>query len=190
MDDDPDRVYYWWHLGTTLASTGKTGEAQAALLTGIETARRTRTARARLEATLSIQALTRIYLEAGEPLKAMDALQEGLSIRPGDPAMLLQKARSLVDMGHYTEALPLLSGLLIEDPQGFCDPDVAYDLRIFGEWAYDLIGVAQFRLEHFADAAEAFLAAAAGSRDPRQHRARAAVAAARSRGLATGALTG
>ncbi|MDO9306682.1 MAG: hypothetical protein Q7T75_02275, partial [Mesorhizobium sp.] len=72
----------------------------------------------------------------------------------------------------------LLSGLLLDHPGEFCDPDVAYDLRIFGEWAYDLIGVAQFRLERFSDAREAFLAAAACAPDPSQHSARAAVAAA------------
>ncbi|MEP9390176.1 glycosyltransferase [Mesorhizobium sp. KR9-304] len=178
VDDDPDRVYYWWHLGETLAAVGKSREAEAALRTGIETAQRTRTSRALLEANLAVHALARVYLEARQPSNAMAVLQEGLSIRPDDPALLLLKARSLVDLGRYSEALPLLSGLLLDDPEEFCDPDVAYDLRIFGEWAYDLIGVAQFRLERFSDAREAFLAAAAYAPDPSQHSARAAVAAA------------
>jgi len=111
----------------------------------------------------------------------MAVLQEGLAIRPGDPALILQKARSLIDLGRHSEALPLLTGLLIDDPQEFCDPDVAYDLRIFGEWAYDLIGLAQFRLERFSDANEAFLAAAQRSPSPGQHYARAVLAAARAK---------
>jgi hypothetical protein len=179
VDEDPDRVYYWWHLGETLAATGKTNEAEATLRTGIETAQRTRTPRAFLEATLAVQALARLYLDACQPLKATDVLQEGLAIRPDDPALLLLKARSLVDLGRYSEALPLLSGLLLDDPQEFYDPDVAYDLRIFGEWAYELIGVAQFRLERFSDAREAFLAAAARAPDPSRNSARALVAAAK-----------
>jgi len=69
VDEDPDRVYYWWHLGETLAATGKTDEAEAALRTGIETARRTRTPRAFLEATLAVQALARLYIDAGQSLK-------------------------------------------------------------------------------------------------------------------------
>ena len=73
----------------------------------------------------------------------------------------------------------MLSGLLLDHPEDFCDPDLAYDLRIFGEWAYDLIGVARFRLERFSEAREAFLAAAERAPDPGRHRARAAVAAAR-----------
>jgi len=184
VHEDPDRVYYWWHLGETLAATGKTAEAEAALRTGIETAQRTRTARALLEATLAVHALARLYIDAGQPLKAMAVLQEGLAIRPGDPALILQKARSLIDLGRHSEALPLLTGLLIDDPQEFCDPDIAYDLRIFGEWAYDLLGLAQFRLERFSDANEAFLAAAQRSPSPGQHHARAVLAAARAKARA------
>lgn len=181
VDDDPDRVYYWWHLGETLAAVGKSGEAEAALRKGIETAQRTRTSRALLEAILAVHALARLHLNARQPSNALTVIEEGLSIRPDDPALLLLKARSLVDLGRYSEALPLLSGLLLDDPQEFYDPDVAYDLRIFGEWAYELIGVAQFRLERFSDAREAFLAAAARSPDPSQHSARALVAEAQAR---------
>ena len=39
--DDPDRVYYWWHLGDTLAAVGEREKAEAALRSGIETAKRT-----------------------------------------------------------------------------------------------------------------------------------------------------
>lgn len=179
VGEEPDRIYYWWHLGETLAGTGKADEAVTALRTGLETARRTRTPRALLEATLAVQALARLYLDARQPQKAMKVLQEGLAIRPNDPALLLQKARSLIDLGRHSEALPLLSGLLLDNPEEFCDPDIAYDLRIFGEWAYDLIGLAQFRLERFSEASEAFTAAAERSANPAQHRARAAAAAAR-----------
>jgi glycosyltransferase involved in cell wall biosynthesis len=49
VDDDADRVYYWWHLGETLAAIGKSQEAEVALRKGLETARRTGTFRARLE---------------------------------------------------------------------------------------------------------------------------------------------
>jgi hypothetical protein len=189
VHEDPDRVYYWWHLGETLAATGKTDEAEAALRTGIETAQRTRTARGLLEATLAVHALARLYIDAGQPLKALAFLQEGLAIRPGDPALLLQNARSLIDLGRHSEALPLLSSLLLDDPQAFCDPDVSYDLRIFGEWAYDLIGLAHFRLERFSEASEAFMAAAERSANPAQHRARAVAAAARAAARATGGIS-
>ena len=179
VDDDPDRVYYWWHLGETLVAVGKAQEGEAALGAGIDAARRTRTVRALLEATLAAHALARLYLDTGRSSKALAVLEEGLSIRPADPALLLLKARSLVDLGLHAEALALLSGLLLDHPEDFCDPDLAYDLRIFGEWAYDLIGVARFRLERFSEAREAFLAAAERAPDPGRHRARAAVAAAR-----------
>lgn len=181
VDDDPDRVYYWWHLGETLAAAGDPKKAEETLRAGIETARRTGTVRARLEAILAVHALARVYLETGRASEARAILEEGLTIRPNDPALLLLKARSLVDLECYSEALPLLAGLPLDKPEEFCDPDVAYDLRIFGEWAYDLIGVAQFRLGRFSEAREAFMAAAACTPDNSQHRAKAAIAAARAK---------
>ncbi|MCI5073614.1 MAG: tetratricopeptide repeat protein [Oricola sp.] len=179
VEDDPDRVYYWWHLGETLAAIGNTDQAEAKLREGVETARRTETHHALIEAVLAVHALARVYQQTGKADKALSVLDEGLAIRPGDPALRLLKARSLIDLGRHAEALPLLADLPLDDPETFHDPDAAYDLRIFGEWANDLIGLAQFRLGRFAEARDAYLAAAERSSDPDQHRVKAALAAAR-----------
>jgi len=176
VHDDPDRVFYRLHLGETLAATGKAAEAETALREGLATAHRTQTFRARLEATLAAHALARLLLDAGRGAEALAVIGEALAIRPHDPALALFRARALIDLQHHGEALPLLEALPLERPEDFCDPDVAYDLRIFGEWAFDLIGLARFRLGEYAAARDAWLAAAARSAEPRQHEARAAVA--------------
>ena len=116
-----------------------------------------------MEATLAIQVLSLIYLDAGEASKALEILDEGLEMRPGDPVLLLRKARALIDLGRYSEALPVVNSLPRDDPEAFMDPDMAYNLRIFGEWAYDLIGLAEFRLGRFSEARDA-------SRLPRRFR--------------------
>lgn len=187
VEDDPDRVYYWWHLGETLAAVGDSEKAETALRTGIETARRTGNRLSRIQAVLAYHRLARLFLEVGEPSKAATVLDEGLSTRPGDPALLLLKGRALVDLTRHAEALRILTDLPLAAPESFFDPDMAYDLRIFGEWAYDLIGLAQFRSGHYEEARLAYLAAASRSPAPEEHRARAAVAAGRARrqGMAT-----
>jgi glycosyltransferase involved in cell wall biosynthesis len=181
VEDDPDRVYYWWHLGETHAAVGNYEEAKTALRTGIQAARRRNRPLGRVQSILTYHALARLFLNTGEPAKALGALDEGLDIRPGDPALTLLKGRVLVDLERYSDALGVLRKLPLEDPESFFDPDSAYDLRIFGEWAYDLIGLANFRAGQFEDAREAFLAAASRSPDGAHHRARAALAAARAK---------
>jgi tetratricopeptide (TPR) repeat protein len=181
VEDDPDRVYYWWHLGETLAAVGDCEKAETALRTAIQTARRTGKPLSRLQAVLAFHRLARLCLEAGEPSRADAVLDEGLAMRPGDPALRLLKGRALVDLERYAEAMLILTDLPLAEPESFFDPDMAYDLRIFGEWAYDLIGLARFRAGQFEEARLSFLAAASRSPAPEAHRARAAVAAARAR---------
>ena len=181
VEDDPDRVYYWWHLGETLAAVGDLAEAEAALRTAIETARRTGKPQGRLPAALAFHSLARLFLDAGKPAKAGAVLDEGLAMRPDDPALLLLKGRALVDLERHAEALSTLTDLPLAEPESFYVPDMAYDLRIFGEWSYDLIGLAQFRSGRFEEARLAYLAAASRSAAPEEHRARAAIAAGRAR---------
>jgi Glycosyl transferase family 2/Tetratricopeptide repeat len=181
IEDNPDRVYLRWHFGETLAAVGDTEKAETMLRSAIATARRTGTVRARVEAASAFQALVRLYLDAGQASRAADVLEEGLALRRGDPVLLLLKGRALIDLGRYSEALPILSLLPLDDPESFIDPDMAYDLRVFGEWAYALIGLAEFRQRRFSEAHDAFMAAAARSPDGDAYRAKAAVAAARAK---------
>jgi glycosyltransferase involved in cell wall biosynthesis len=181
VEDDPDRVYLRWHLGETLSAIGDKIEAEPVLRGAITTAQRTQTRNARIEAALAAHALARIHLDARDPLMALAAIGEGLEMRPDDPALLLLKGRALIDQGDLTAAIALLSRLPLDDPDSFLDPDMAYDLRIFGEWAYDLIGLAAFRAGRHAEAAAAYEAAAERAAHPEQYRARAAVAKARAK---------
>jgi len=181
VEDDPDRVYYWWHLGETLAAVGDSEKAETALRTGIKTARRTGHHLSRIQAVLAYHRLARLFLEAGEFSKAASVLDEGLATRPDDPALRLLKGRALIDLAQYAEALRILEDLPLAEPASFFDPDMAYDLRIFGEWAYDLIGLAHFRSGQYEEARLAYSAAASRSSEPEEHQARATVAAGRAR---------
>jgi tetratricopeptide (TPR) repeat protein len=181
VEDDPDRVYYWWHLGETLAAVDKPQEAETALQTAIETAHRTGDRLSRIQAALAFQSLARLLLNPARPADADAILDEGLAMRPGDPVLRFPKGPALVHRKRYDDALNVLVGLLLKEPESFFDPDTSYDLRVFGEWAYELMGLAHFRAGQYEQACLSYIAAAARSATPEAHRARAAIAAARAR---------
>lgn len=177
---DPDRVYCWWQLGEALLGLEKNAEADAAFIEGIATAKRLRRSQDRIEASLCYQARAQLALESGVP--ARDIVDEGLANHPGDQLLRYSKARVLTDAGEYEAALGILGELRRHHPDRFFDPELAYDRRIFGEFAESLTGLACFRAGRFAEAAEAYERAAAFAEDNTAYRARAAVA--RGRALA------
>lgn len=179
VQDDPDRVYLWWHLGETLHATGEKHEAMKALQRAIETADRTGTARARVEASMAAQSLARLHLDGGRWAEAGAVIEQGLGLRPGDPALLLLKGRTLVELGHLEQALAIVSSLSRNNPELFFDPDLAYDLRIFSEWPYAMIGLIEFRLGRFQAAHDAYRAAAAAAPGVAEYPVKAMLAAAR-----------
>ena len=179
VQDDPDRVYLWWHLGETLSAVGDKQGSIEAFRRAIEIADRTRTARARIEASMAAQSLARLYLDGGDYTKAEAVVEQGLELRPGDPALLLLKGRTLVDLGQMDEALVTVSSLPRKNPQQFFDPDLAYDLRIFAEWPYAMMGLIEFRLGRFQASHDAYRAAAAAAPGVDEYPVKAALAAAR-----------
>ena len=176
VTENPQRVYCWWHLGDTLAALGRRTEAEAALRTAIRVANASKLPRERFEASLAYQTLARTAFEAGEdPLAIIEA---GLTALPEDHALRFMKARALINLQRHESALVVLGRLTAHDPTSFADPYLAYDRRIFGEFALDLTGVALLRLGRFAEASAAFesAAAAAPERDRMRYRAKAAAA--------------
>jgi tetratricopeptide (TPR) repeat protein len=132
-----------------------------------------------VEAALAAQSLARLHLDAGEAAEAGSVVEEGLGLRPEDPALLLLRGRAWIDLGRLEEASSLLSSLALEHPERFFDPDIAYDLRIFSEWPHALAGLAAFRLGRFGVAAECYRRAAAAAPREEQYRVKARLAAAR-----------
>ncbi len=179
VTEDPGRVYCWWHLGDTLAALGHRAEAQSALQTAIAVARRSRIPRERFEASLAYQTLARLSFEAGE--NALPVIEQGLAALPEDQALLLMKARALINLQQHEAALSVLKNLTAQNPESFADRYLAYDRRIFGELAFDLSGVALLRLRRFTEARAAFenAAAAASGQNQLRYLAKAAVAAAK-----------
>jgi tetratricopeptide (TPR) repeat protein len=171
--EDPEHVYCWWHLGETLAALGRRTKAETALRTAIRIAKKSQLPRDYIDASQAYQTLTRVAFDAGnDPLPI---IEEGLASFPQDQALIFMKARALVNRKEYQLAIEVLGSLAQEKSASFSDSYIAYDRRIFGEFALDLAGVALFRLGRYAEAKAAFerAADAASDQDRRQYRMKA-----------------
>jgi tetratricopeptide (TPR) repeat protein len=172
--DDPNRVYYWYHLAESLATVGKIEQAQAAARRGIEAARQFPSDKQRANASMIYQFLARTHLESGRD--ALPLILEGLAAMPEDHALRFIEARGRLDAGEFEVALRVAEALLEVDIPALSDGLLAFDRRIFGEFAMDLAGIAAFRLGRFAEAARHFANAAEAAPDPAPYRLKARAA--------------
>jgi hypothetical protein len=74
------------------------------------------------------------------------------------------KARALINSHSHEAALGMLDRLLAVNSTDFINAHVAYDRRIFSEFALDLKGVALLRLGRFGQASVEFNKGASGFR--------------------------
>lgn len=174
---DPGRVYCWYHLAESLVAIGRTDEGLAAGLRGLEAAKKYPSEKQRANASLIYQMVARIELaRARDPLPL---IAEGLAAFVDDFALQYLEGRARLAAGEYDRALQVATRLRAIDPDLLTDGLLAFDRRIFTEFADDLAGVASFRLGSFADAAHRFSSAAACAEqgEPYRVKAQAAVAA-------------
>jgi tetratricopeptide (TPR) repeat protein len=155
---DPDRMYYWSDLANTLSGLGEIGEALAvveeALARPAPPEGGGNAIRSLLRATHA-----RLLLRLGRD--ALPTIEQGLALSPSNWSLIFLRAQALIEAGKAAEALPDLDALVAIDSATFCDDTLGYDIRIFGCYAYDLMGVAKLRLGDRPGAAEAFAHAAA-----------------------------
>jgi tetratricopeptide (TPR) repeat protein len=170
-------------LAETLAGLGELQEAVAVCGKAIALAsQRPDDPQRRADASLAYQLMARLLTDLGKD--PLPAIEEGLAVAPDDRALWFLRARALIDVSRCEEALATLERLTAESPDVFHDRYMAYDKRIFREFAYDLIGVARLRLEQFEQAAVAFKKAAAAAPDNLAYRAKAAAMLGRAARLA------
>jgi glycosyltransferase involved in cell wall biosynthesis len=174
VGDDPDRVYYWYHLAESLSAVGRVDEAVAAAFQGLQAARRHPSEKQRANASMIFQFLARIHLERGQDSSRL--ISEGLAAVPDDHALWFIAARARLDAGELETARRIAENLLKVDIDALSDGLLAFDQRIFGEFANDLAGIAAFRLGLFAEAWRHFSSAAAVAPDDMSYRIKARAA--------------
>jgi tetratricopeptide (TPR) repeat protein len=181
--EDPNRVYCWYHLAESLCAVGEVEEAVRAASRGLQAARDSPSEKQSANASLIHQMLARLAFERHDDPRPIIAA--GLTAVPDDHALALMRARALLDAGEAEQALSVAIGLTSIDPDRLSDGLLAFDRRIFGEFACDLAGIAAFRLGRLAEAGDHFTQAAGLAPHPLPYRLKARAAALRHGRLAS-----
>lgn len=182
LEREPDNLFNLHHLARVLDGLGEGEQALVVLSDAVELARR----RPRDPlGVLSFTDLVRARRERGEDVGEL--LMEARARYPENKLLWWVQAAVLISARRYEEGLALLDRLVAVDVAALPDEDVAYDARIFGEFAQEARGVCLFALDRFAEAAEAYDRAVRESPDNTVYRARRALAHGRARRAASNA---
>jgi glycosyltransferase involved in cell wall biosynthesis len=180
LEIEPGNLFAWNHLGRVLDALGETDEAEEAFARAIDTARAT-SPPGRLDrlACLSYGDLIRLRSARGADTDAL--LAEALAAFPRNCLLLLMWARRLIDEERYAAALESLDQILRFDWATDDDDPPAYDAPIVGELPWAARGLCLFRLGDYAQAAEAYAAAARCAPEDPSYPVKAQLALARAR---------
>lgn len=107
LSKDPDDSDVLTLYGTILSWDGKYGEARAALKKVL--------AKNPTHGD-ALPALINVEMWSGNPEAAEELAARGLAAKPGDPALLIARARALRKMGRLNDAVLVVNKLVAEDP--------------------------------------------------------------------------
>jgi tetratricopeptide (TPR) repeat protein len=167
----PERVFLWTDMGEALAGLGRSEDAMRACWRAVELAAASPDQKQKLDAILAWKRL--IVLSANEPGESVELARRALAIYPDSPSLQFDLAHALFAAHRTNEVFPILEVLTAVDAETIADPVTTFDKRIFGEWAFDLMGAAHARLGQRAEAAAAFGRAARLAPDNPAYRAKA-----------------
>ena len=160
VDEWPERIFYYDHLARIYEDRGEADRAVAMWRRGIDVVR----ARHRPQHDDRLVWIDLIVhqLAAGEiTAELADLVVEGLERFPDVPALELAAAVYEFATGRPELAIPRVDWLLSLDLEEIIATGSSYDERVFGEWAWHLLGLCRFALGEGPGAAEAFGRAAA-----------------------------
>jgi len=167
---DPGRIYYWNDLADTLFGLGEFDKALAVVEQALARPEPVdRIGHVMRSALLATHA--RLLLQRGGD--ALPSIEHGLALTPSNWSLIFLRAKAVIEAGRPADAVPDLEALTAIDGANFCDDAMAYDVRIFGCWAWDLMGVARLRLGDRTGAAAAFAQASAAAPDVLEYRVKA-----------------
>ena len=173
--EDPDRVYLWFHLGVVQEGLGDAAAAEAAWARGVEIARRSGGREPFGVLVLARLALYRLH--KGRP--AADLVADLEAWFPDDPLTIWVAAHAAMTAGRWLDAAGLLEDLWRIDAEAVLHPVLAYDQRMFGEFAAHNLGLCWFHEGDDARAAHWFAEAAELAPDVEEYDVKRRLAAAR-----------
>jgi tetratricopeptide (TPR) repeat protein len=175
-EEDPERIYLWWHLGTIHRDLGKIDEAEACWRRGLALAR----VRGPRDGDDCLCHFELIKLELASGGDAAELIAEGRRLRPDNHLLQWFEAKSLMRRGRLSDASAIFAALSRIDPETLVAEN-AYDKRIFGAGAADLAAECAFRAGDYAEAARWYGVAEAASDDALEYRCKRQLAESRLR---------
>jgi tetratricopeptide (TPR) repeat protein len=174
LQERPERVYLWWHLGTVERDSGNAEAAETAWREGLLLAQQGRDRTGNV--VLCVMELAKAQAARGED--CLPLLQKGLRLVPGNWLLRWLAAGTLRDRGDFAPAEAIFRELALQDPDRMID-SAAYDRRIFGAGAWAELGYCAFLRQDYAASADWY--GEAERREPRslEYRAKRTLAQAR-----------
>lgn len=184
IEEHPDRIFYYDHLARIYDELGDDEQAVATWRRGIERAR-ARDAKGPDDRLLWSHLIMH-KLARGQLTEELADLVEEAQVRfPGIPSLELAFATHEFATGAADRAARRCEWVTSLSVDEAVETGTAYDERVLGEWALNLLGLCRFELGDDAGAADAFRQAEAAAPDDVGYRVRRQLAESRARGLGT-----
>jgi len=173
LAEDPTRVFSWCHLATVRAGLGDdvgAGRAWAEAMRLVSG----KTVRVPEDA---IPFLHQIEERMARGEDTSDLLERARRLFPTNLQFVWLQAQVLMAADRNADAVERLERLVAAGQTGHYDKSWAYDVRLFGVFAYDLLAVCHFRMGEFAAARRYYELAAGCEPSNVEWRAKAAACA-------------
>lgn len=177
LEENPERSYCWWHLGSTLSALGDHAGARQAWQRGIDLVRGRPDGAVHSSDCLIYLEMIELGLSERHDVSAL--LAEACRRFPERIAFVWARARYRMAVRDHAAAMHDLARIAAIDGSRYFDPWLSYDRRLFGQFANEALGVCAFRLDRFAEAAAHFERALAAEPSDVGLRARLTLARAR-----------
>ena len=174
---EPENLFVWHHLARVLEGLGEADEAEVVLERAVDVAR----AKSYTDAVgvLAYADLIRRRLQRGAEVRLL--LAEARTVYPSNCLLMYLEGQDLTARGAYEDAIDRYDRILRFDPTQVPADSPAYDESLLGELPHDGRGFALFKAGRYAEAAEAYRAAAALAPSNSGYAVKAKLAEARSR---------
>ncbi len=151
----PERTYLYDHLARVYEGSGDPARAVETWQRGVAIAR-ARGCAAPDDVLVYVDLIHHLLAKGTVDDEFAALVDEALRTFDRMPTLELAAARLEFARGQPRHAIARLEWLLALDPAQVMATGGSYDGRVFGEWAWDLLGLCQFSLDEHRAAAESF----------------------------------
>jgi tetratricopeptide (TPR) repeat protein len=173
LADDPSRVFSWCHLANVREALGDAEGAEQAWGEAMRLVRG-KVTRQPEDALPFLHLIERGLAGGGD---VTDLVDEALGLFGSNLQFVWLRARALMAGGRTAEAIEVFEGLVTAGATGEFDKSWAYDLRMFGVFAYEMLAACHFGLGEYAAALRYYRLAAEGDPSKLEYRVKAALCA-------------